>query len=84
MGQSEVRVSNNVTIYATGEVVGFVFSVPKNYVSLVLLHINHLHCFFCLKHYNLIFKAQIVILKMISFGFVRGGGSSVYKSFIVC
>lgn len=52
------------------------FSVPN--VSLVLLHINHLPCFFCLKHYDAVFKAQIVILKMrISFVFVRGGDSSV-------
>lgn len=65
-------------IYANGEVIGFVFSVPKNYVLLVLLRIKQLLCFFCLKHCNLIFKAQIVILKIkISFGFVRGGGSSV-------
>lgn len=37
MGLSKVRTSNDVTIYAAGEVIGFVLSVTKDCVLLVLL-----------------------------------------------
>ena len=50
MEQSEVRTSNDVMVNVDGEDIGFVFSVPKNYASLVPLHINQLSCFFFLKH----------------------------------
>lgn len=49
MRQSEVRTSNGVMVDVDGEDVEVVFSVPKNYASLVLLHVNQLNCFF-LKH----------------------------------
>lgn len=50
MGQSEVRTSNDVMVNVDGEDIGFVFSFPKNYASLVLLHVNRLNCFLFLKH----------------------------------
>ena len=53
------------------------FSVPKNYASLVLLHVNQLNCFLFLKHENLICRTCITILIVkVSFGFAGGSGSS--------
>lgn len=45
MGQSEVRISNHVMVNVEKDNIGFVFSVPKNYALLALLHVPKLIAF---------------------------------------
>lgn len=50
MGQSEVRTSNDVMVNLDQGDMAFVYSVPKSYASLVLLHVKQLNCSLFLKH----------------------------------